>query len=671
MDIFDLVAVLTLDKSGYEDGLSEAQGEASSFGDKLGTAAKVGAGAMTAVTAATAAAGAAFVKGAGDVASYGDTIDKQSQKMGISAEAYQEWDAVLQHSGTSISSLQRGMTTLAKAAEKGDDSFAQLGITQSDLQSMNQEELFAKTIEGLQSMESGTERTVLAQKLLGGSAKELGALLNTSAEDTQAMKDRVHELGGVMSDDAVKAAASYQDSLQDMNTAIDGVKRGIMSEFLPSLTSAMDGIGNLFSGDSETGLGQIKEGVSAFISKLSEIIPRVIEIGGQILGALSQAIIENLPALLDAGIQSISTLAQGIAKALPELIPAIVDAVLTMVDTLIDNIDLLIDAALQLMIGLANGLIKAIPKIIEKIPQIITSIVKALVGAAPQIASAGVQLLGALITNLPQIIVAIVGAIPEIIKGIVDAFADGIEKMKEVGGKLLTSIGAGIKDNWEKLKTRVTNLKDNILNVFKNIGKLFENIGKNLLTGFANGLVNIKSLFDRFRSIQKNIIDFFKDLPKNFVTIGKNLLTGLGNGIVEGAKGVIEKAKSVASSVVSGVMGIFGENSPSKVFHKIGGYLMEGMANGIDSNMGMVEDAMDEMGDVVYSEAPATDFADTTTTTTSFGNDGSTFAVPRSSEPRQLTVVLELNRTVLGRMVYEMNNEETQRVGVQLAGGFA
>jgi hypothetical protein len=98
---------------------------------------------------------------------------------------------------------------------------------------------------------------------------------------------------------------------------------------------------------------------------------------------------------------------------------------------------------------------------------------------------------------------------------------------------------------------------------------------------------------------------------------------------------------------------------------------MEGMANGIEDNLGMVEDAMDEMGDVVYSEAPATDFTDTSTTTTSYGNDGNTFTVPRTQEPRQMTVVLELNKTVLGRTVYELNNEETQRVGVQLAGGFA
>lgn len=585
MDLFNLVAMLTLDKSAYSEGLTDAQEEASGFGGKIATAAKVGAGAMTAVTAATAAAGAAFVKGAGDVASYGDTIDKQSQKFGISAQAYQEWDAILQHSGSSVSALKPAMKTLQAQVEKNSDAFQKLGISQEDVANMSREDLFAATITGLQNVTDENERAALANDLLGRSAIEMGALLNTSAEDTEKMRQTVHDLGGVMSDDAVKAAAAYQDSLQDMNTAIDGVKRGLMSNFLPSVTSVMDGIGKLFAGDSSEGLGAIKDGVSNFIKTLTDTIPKVIETGGKIINALVSAIVENLPSILQAGIQSLLTLVQGISQSLPELIPAIVDAVLLMVDTLLDNIDLLVDAALQLIIGLAEGLIKAIPKIIERIPQIISSIVKALVSAAPQIAGAGVQLFVVLVKNLPQIIKSIVAAVPKIITGIVNGFKGGIAKMKEVG---------------------------------------------------------------------------------------KNLLTGLGNGLVEGVKGVVEKAKKVAGNVLSAVKGFFGVSSPSKVFHSIGGFLMEGLANGITDSMGMVEDAMDDLDSMMYMDAPTSDLvSDTSTTTTNYGDDSGYFTVPRQAEQKQLTVVLELDRMTLGRAVYNLNNEETQRVGVRLAGGYA
>ena len=186
-------------------------------------AGKAIAGAVAVGAAATTALTTGFVNATNSVASYGDNIDKMSQKMGMSAEAYQEWDAVMQHSGTSMETMKSSMKTLANAAETGNKAFKELGITEEDLANMSQQDLFEATIAGLQNVEDDTQRTYLAGKLLGKGATELGALLNTSAEDTQAMRDRVRELGGVMSDEAVKAAAAYQDQMQDMQTAFSGL----------------------------------------------------------------------------------------------------------------------------------------------------------------------------------------------------------------------------------------------------------------------------------------------------------------------------------------------------------------------------------------------------------------------------------------------------------------
>ena len=112
----------------------------------------------------------------------------------------------MQHCGTSIDSMQSSMKTLATAAETGNDAFEVLGLTQEQIAGMDQEQLFSATITALQQVEDDTQRTYLAGQLLGRGATELGALLNTSAEDTEAMRQAVHDLGGVMSNDAVAAA---------------------------------------------------------------------------------------------------------------------------------------------------------------------------------------------------------------------------------------------------------------------------------------------------------------------------------------------------------------------------------------------------------------------------------------------------------------------------------
>ena len=356
-----------------------------------------------------------MVAGAKKTAAYGDNIDKMSQKMGISAEAYQEWDAILQHSGTSIEALRPSMKTLALQAEKGSDAFSKLGISEQEVANLSQEDLFSRVIAGLQGMEEGSERTALASELLGRGAIELGALMNTSAEDTEAMRQRVHELGGVMSDEAVKAAAQFQDSLQDMSTAFDGLKRGMVSDLMPALTSVMDGLTEIFSGNSEEGIGMVTTGIQQMVDDISAKIPDIMAVGSEIVMSLLTAITDNLPTLLQAGADAVMTitqglianlptiiasgldvivsLADGISDSLPELIPTVVDVVLQIVMTLLNNADKLVNAAIKLIVALGTGLIKAIPQLVKNIPTIIKAIVSALLDGLAEIRSIGSQLL--------------------------------------------------------------------------------------------------------------------------------------------------------------------------------------------------------------------------------------------------------------------------------------
>lgn len=315
MNLFELSAKLKLDSSEYEKGLSDAENSAESFASsglsKLAGYAKTGAKAIAAVGTAAAGAGATIFKLAGKAAVTGDNIDKMSQKMGISARAYQEWDAIMRHSGTTIDSMQRGMVTLSKAAENGSDAFERLGLSQEKIASMNQEELFAATITGLQKMESGTERTALAQELLGGSAKELGALLNTSADETEKMRQAVHDLGGVMSDDAVKSAAKYQDALQDMQTATSGFVRGAAEKAIPAVTNAFRTLTKFVTGPQGKAL-QKKLGdiIRIIAEKAAVAIPRLVSF----IGDVARSIKDNI-ALIGALVVAIKAIHSPVSAA--------------------------------------------------------------------------------------------------------------------------------------------------------------------------------------------------------------------------------------------------------------------------------------------------------------------------------------------------------------------
>lgn len=334
MDVFDLYAKISLDSKGYEKGLDTAKTNFDGFkthvGDALKAVAKITAAATATVAGASIAIGKSVVTNAKEIAAYGDDIDKMSQKMGMSAETYQEWDAVMQHSGTSIESMKASMKTLANAAQTNNKAFEQLGITEKELKSLNQEELFAKTIEKLQKVDDTTQRTYLAGKLLGRGATELGALLNTSAEDTQKMKERVHQLGGVMSNEGVKAAAKFQDNLQDMKTALSGLKRGIFNDTLPAFNDLMDGFTKLIAGEEgaedkiDSGMKKLVTSVDKTVPKIQKLtetlLPKAITIGSklvtEIAKSLPKLIAEIAPILFNAGVDIVTGVGKGIFETL-------------------------------------------------------------------------------------------------------------------------------------------------------------------------------------------------------------------------------------------------------------------------------------------------------------------------------------------------------------------
>lgn len=379
MNVLDLMASLRLDSSEYEKGLDESEKKATSFGDKLkgalATSAKIGATALASAGTAVVAVGKGLMDNVGALAEYGDNIDKMSQKLGMSRQAYQEWDAIMQHSGTSIDSMTSAMKTLSVQAESGSDAFKTLGISQKELKKLSPEELFSRTVTALQNMESGTERTAVASKLLGKGAVELGALLNTSAEDTEAMRQRVHELGGVLSDEAVLASAQYQDSLQDMQTAMTGLKNGIVAEFLPSMVTVLNGLTALFSGDTGSAVTMITNGIKSIGDGILDAIPQIMETTGQMVSGITTLLVDSLPQFLDVGFNIIGNMINGLSANLPNVLNTVLKIATSMLTSLVQRLPEFIAMGVKLIGGLAGGLLNALPQVLSSIVQILGQMV--------------------------------------------------------------------------------------------------------------------------------------------------------------------------------------------------------------------------------------------------------------------------------------------------------
>lgn len=701
MNVFELFAKISLDTSGYEKGLKDSESKMKTVGSAIGgglsKAAKIGAAAIGAVATATTAMTAKVVKSTGEVAEYGDNIDKMSQKMGLTAEAYQEWEAVMQHSGTSMSAMKASMKTLANAAQTNSDAFKQLGISQEEIANMSQEELFEKTITALQNVENDTQRTYLAGKTLGRGATELGALLNTSAEDTQKMRDRVHELGGVMSNDAVKAAAAYQDSLQDMTTAIDGAKRGFLSGLMPAITTVMDGLSDLFSGNG--GIELITKGIGDLVQNISSKIPNAIKAGQQIMESLSQVFLDNLPTLADFGVdivlnmadrilnsapklatvafQIIQSLISGIMEKLPELLDTAIRILDTIVSGITSNLGGLVKCAvliisrlaqmliaripdlaqvsLELIKGLANGLIKSLPALAREIPKIVNGIIDALLEMIPDIINAGIELLTSLADGLPNIINNVVQMIPEIVEHLVDALIKNAPKIAEAGFKLIIAI--------------IKNLPKMILQInmagLKIVGSLVETLYKQIPKLASAGLKLLKSLWDNLPEIirtgKENVTQIWhgiKDKISGFslVQAGVNLIKGLWDGIVATKDWLFDKVGDLGKGLVNKVKDVFKIKSPSRVFAEIGKFLALGLGEGWEDAFPDVQNGIED--DLAFDVGQAVSDIEASVSTT--GTDGGMYTL--SDVYHMMSRILESIETSGMNTVSAIENTDTSIV---------
>ena len=530
------------EKAGEKGGHSIASG----IGKVAGGIGKVAAAGLAAAGTAAVGATTALVAGTSALAQQGDEIDKMSQKMGLSAEAYQEWDAVLQHSGTSISSLLPSMKTLSNAAETGNEAFAALGISEEQVANLSKEDLFSAVITGLQGMEEGTERTYLASQLLGRGATELGPLLNTSAEETQAMRDRVHELGGVLSNEAVANSAAFQDNLQDMQTAMAGLKNSIIQQALPGMNQLMEGFTGLITGE-EGASTAIAEGFETLLGDLGNIVTQIAGVVQELFPELMGVITENLPTIIETGLGILMELATAIIEALPDIVKSIMD----MLPTVLPQI---IDAFVGLFLLIVENFAEIIDPIIQALPDVINSLTDAIIRNLPQIIMGIIKLVGMIIVRIPQILLGLWQTITHFFS---EAWNQWVAPNKEKILGFFRGIWEGIKGAFSAVTTWFRNIFSKawqaVKNVFSAGGRVFEGI-KEGIAGVFHTVVNaiirginaviaapfnaINGIFDRLRGISILRLTPFSWLPTLAVPQIPQLATG---GVLErGQMGLLE-----------------------------------------------------------------------------------------------------------------------------------
>ena len=521
-----------------------------------------------------------------DSAAAGDEIDKMSQKIGISAESYQEWDYVLERSGASIDGLQGGMkklSTVITDAANGSDSanakLAALGLTVDDLNGKSQDEQLSIVIGKLQEMESGSERTAAASKLLGSSATDLAAVLNMTAEETEALKQEAHDYGMVMSDEAVKSSAAFEDSLTKAKGSINGLKYSIAEQFLPDVTSAVQMFADVVAGKKGIdgvldevgkmvekllpkilkGVTKLGEGVSKAIKKaipklikiITEAAPEILKTASAITLELAKALIASVPDLISAILLIANDLIRTITAELPNIVNAIVEVVPDLVQALTDPemFNQLMEGSIALLMAIVDAIPVIIQALVPQIPTIIDNITQILIENAPLMLEASVQLFMAMVDAIPVLIQELIPALGQIWDSIHD--------------NLVVPASEKLAEMWDGVKKGASNAWKGIKNVFKNAGDWYgTNVIKPIKSKFSGAWTKLKTgagdAWDGIKEAFGSVSDWFKDTfseawqkVKDVFSTGGEIFSGITEGITAAFKTVVNAIIRGINTVIS------------------------------------------------------------------------------------------------------------------------
>lgn len=197
-----------------------------------------------------------------------------------------------------------------------------------------------------------------------------------------------------------------------------------------------------------------------------------------------------------------------------------------------------------------------------------------------------------------------------------------------VGG--LTDAGIAIYQNWDKITESLDKASDSLKNWFVGVGEWWNEKWQGFSTNFQTAWENLPGFVQhpiqaldqasaglkqwfvgvgewwnqKWAGFKENwdkswnsLVDTIKNLPAKFLDYGKNIVQGLIDGINNG----IENAKKTVSGLAKAIIDKFTTeteiHSPSKLFELFGGYIDQGLANGITGALGYVNDAMNKLVD--------------------------------------------------------------------------
>ena len=549
------------------------------------------------------------------VSKLGDSIDKGSQKMNMSAEQYQKWAYAMKLSGSSIEELREGYNQMSgqisqavNGTKESQKAFQRLGVnlkdTKGNLRSTG--DIFEDVVVSLQNMDNATERTALAYKLFGESVSKLNPLLNNNANFLREVVRTQNALGSQMSDNLVAQSAKFQDAIATLGQAWQGFKNLLGETFLPiiqkvvvwitvaiaKITILLRVLFGIKKDKSSETMNKATNSVSSYAGAVSKATDAVKEFKKQTMGFDEMNIIQPTDMATGsgagAGDAGYNINMGGSEGSLGSLLPEDALADIEAFEKKMDEIGSKVAGWVTGLSILAGLILLIIGAFSLNIPLVLAGVTLGGVGVAIGDASGTFS------------------AWDEWLNGIGESISNWFSNTISAIGDFFTNIWNDIKDGAKSAVDAIkgffsdigdwfyTNVIEPIGNFFSDLWQDIKDIANSVADWFVQAWTDIKNFFvDTWNSIKEKASNTWDGIKNVFSTVGNwfhdkvispvgDFFSGMWGKLKKGAKDAWAGIKDVFSTVANFFGDIF-----SKAWKKVkdifstGGKIFDGIKDGI------------------------------------------------------------------------------------------
>jgi hypothetical protein len=420
--------------------------------------------------ASVAALGVAAVALARNVGNVADRLLDLRDITGMATDTIQEYQYVAKIAGVSTEAVTNATEGLVRrlrdVSEDGGGAvevMRNLGVavTENDGSLRNSGKIMDDLIVKLANMDNASQRNAYGAQLFGGAWKDMAPILGMGAENIAAIRQEAHDLGLIMSEDALNSANEFRQANERLGAQMDALKNKIGAQLAPVLTKVLvpaiqKYLIPLFD--------KVGKAISHAITWFSELNPNI----QKIIGVVAGLAVAMGPLLLAIG---------GIIKFLPILASGF--AVLT--------------GPIGLVVAGVVALTVAIYKNWDTVKQWAEDIANYFIRLYNQsiLFRAGIEAVILNFKNIFEVGKFVFFALVEIVTLSVKQMVTGLKGLGKIIEGIFTFDTAKIKEGFSQTFTEgIGNIKNAFVNIGKDAVQLFKNVGQNTSDTFNNAMNN-------------------------------------------------------------------------------------------------------------------------------------------------------------------------------------